>query len=179
MTRKRQRTWNTFNICHIFWNPDDSLIPNMMIDTSPWSSCSRRSPWSPWSPCSSHTFSSTGPSVSPFRDFSFLTPKQGCFHRGLVKIAQIEGAEGGWGRLRMAERRWGELRGAKGAEGSEGELRVAEMPEICLRYAQDINKICPRYAWDMPKICPRYAQYMPQICQGYPPDMAKICPAIL
>ena len=52
-----------------FWNPDDSLIPNMMIDTSPWSSCSRRSPWSPWSPCSSHTFSSTGPSVSPFRDF--------------------------------------------------------------------------------------------------------------
>ena len=36
----------------------------MMIDTSPWSSCSRRSP------CSSHTFSSTGPSVSPFRDFS-------------------------------------------------------------------------------------------------------------
>ena len=54
-----------------FWNPDDSLIPNMMIDTSPWSSCSRRSPWSPWSPCSSHTFSSTGPSVSPFRDFSW------------------------------------------------------------------------------------------------------------
>ena len=47
-----------------FWNPDDSLIPNMMIDTSPWSSCSRRSP------CSSHTFSSTGPSVSSFRDFS-------------------------------------------------------------------------------------------------------------
>ena len=41
-----------------------------MIDTSPWSSCSRRSPWSPWSPCSSHTFSSTGPSVSPFRNFS-------------------------------------------------------------------------------------------------------------
>ena len=31
------------------WNPDDSLIPNMMIDTSPWSSCSRRSPWSPCS----------------------------------------------------------------------------------------------------------------------------------
>ena len=43
----------------------------MMIDTSPWSSCSRRSPWSPWLPCSSHTFSSTGPSVSPFRDFLF------------------------------------------------------------------------------------------------------------
>ena len=41
----------------------------MMIDTSPWSSCSRRSPWLP---CSSQTFSSTGPSVSPFRDFLFL-----------------------------------------------------------------------------------------------------------
>ena len=56
-----------------FWNPDDLLIPNMMIDTSPWSSCSHRSPWSP---CSSLTFSSTGPSVSPFRDFFLflLTP---------------------------------------------------------------------------------------------------------
>ena len=53
-----------------FWNPDDSLIPNMMIDNSPWSSCSRQSPWSPWLPCSSPTFSSTMPSVSPFRDFS-------------------------------------------------------------------------------------------------------------
>ena len=49
-----------------FWNPDDLLIPNMMVDTSPWSSCSR---WLPWLPCSGHTFSSTGPSVSPFRDF--------------------------------------------------------------------------------------------------------------
>ena len=49
-----------------FWNPDDLLIPNMMIDTSPWSSCSRQSPWLP---CSGHTISSTGPSVSPFRDF--------------------------------------------------------------------------------------------------------------
>ena len=47
----------------------NSLIPNMKIDTSPWSSCSRLSPWSPWLPCSSHTYSSTGPSVSPFRDF--------------------------------------------------------------------------------------------------------------
>ena len=37
-----------------------------MIDTSPWSFCSR---WSPWLPCSSHRISSTGPSVSPFRDF--------------------------------------------------------------------------------------------------------------
>ena len=49
-----------------FWNPDDLLIPNMMIDTSPWSCCSR---WSPWLACSGHTISSTGPSVSPFRDF--------------------------------------------------------------------------------------------------------------
>ena len=32
----------------------------MMIFTSPWSSCSRRSPWLP---CSGHTISSTGPSV--------------------------------------------------------------------------------------------------------------------
>ena len=38
----------------------------MMIDTSPWSSCSRRSPWLA---CSGHTISSTGPSVSPFWDF--------------------------------------------------------------------------------------------------------------
>ena len=44
------------------------LIPNMMIDTSPWSSCSRHSPWLP---CSSHTISSTGPSLSPFRDFFY------------------------------------------------------------------------------------------------------------
>ena len=49
-----------------FWNPNDSLIPNMMIDTSPCSSCSSQSPWLP---CSGHTVSSTGPSVSPFRDF--------------------------------------------------------------------------------------------------------------
>ena len=40
----------------------------MMIDTSPWSSCSCQSPWLP---CSGHTVSSTGPSVSPFRDFCF------------------------------------------------------------------------------------------------------------
>ena len=46
-----------------FWNPDDLLIPKMMIDISPWSSCSR---WSPWSACS---ISSTGQSVSLFRDF--------------------------------------------------------------------------------------------------------------
>ena len=66
--RHRKSAWNT-QLMLYFWNPDDSLIPNMMIDTSPWSSCSRRSPWSPWLPCSSPTFSSTGPSVSPFRDF--------------------------------------------------------------------------------------------------------------
>ena len=66
--RHRKSAWNT-QLMLYFWNPDDSLIPNMMIDTSPWSSCSRRSPWSPWLPCSSPTISSTGPSVSPFRDF--------------------------------------------------------------------------------------------------------------
>ena len=68
--RHRKSAWNT-QLMLYFWNPDDSLIPNMMIDTSPWSSCSRQSPWSPWLPCSSPTFSSTGPSVSPFRDFFF------------------------------------------------------------------------------------------------------------
>ena len=52
-----------------FWNPDDSLIPNMIIDTSPWSSCSHRSPWLS---CYSHTISSTGPIVSPFRYFFLL-----------------------------------------------------------------------------------------------------------
>ena len=40
-----------------------------MIDTSPWSSCSR---WSPRSPCFGRKISSTGPSVSPFRDFYIL-----------------------------------------------------------------------------------------------------------
>ena len=47
-----------------FLNPDDLLIPYMMIDTSPWSSCSRCQPGYPV------TISSTGASVSPFRDFS-------------------------------------------------------------------------------------------------------------
>ena len=64
--RHRQSAWKTQHMLY-FWNPDDLLSPNMMIDTSPWSSCSRRSPWLP---CSSHRISSTGPSVSPFRDFS-------------------------------------------------------------------------------------------------------------
>ena len=63
--RHRKSAWNTHLMLY-FWNPDDSLIPNMMIDTSPWSSCSSQSPWLP---CSGHTVNSTGPSVSPFRDF--------------------------------------------------------------------------------------------------------------
>ena len=63
--RHRQSDSKTQHMLY-FWNPDDLLIPNMMIDTSPWSSCSRQSPWLP---CSGHTISSTGPSVSPFRDF--------------------------------------------------------------------------------------------------------------
>ena len=71
--RHRQSAWKTQHMLY-FWNPDDLLIPNMMIDTSTWSSCSRRSPWLP---CSGHTISSTGPSVSPFRDFCnmFTCPK--------------------------------------------------------------------------------------------------------
>ena len=63
--RHRESAWKTQHMLH-FWNPDDLLIPNMMIDTSPWSSCSCLSPWLG---CSGHTFSSTGPSVSLFRDF--------------------------------------------------------------------------------------------------------------
>ena len=63
--RHRKSAWNT-QVMLYFWNPDDSLTPNMMIDTSPWWSCSRRAPWLA---CSSHTISSTGPSVSSFRDF--------------------------------------------------------------------------------------------------------------
>ena len=72
--RHRQSAWKTQHRLY-FWNLDDLFIPNMMIDTSPWSSCSLRSPWLP---CSGHTISSTGPSVSPFRDFSspFLSPPQ-------------------------------------------------------------------------------------------------------
>ena len=42
-----------------------------MIDTLPWSSCSCQSPWLP---CFGHTISSTGPSVSPFRDFFLIKP---------------------------------------------------------------------------------------------------------
>ena len=63
--RHRESAWKTQHMLH-FWNPDDLLIPNMLIDTSPWSSCSSRSPWLP---CSDHTITSTGPSVSPFRDY--------------------------------------------------------------------------------------------------------------
>ena len=58
----------------------------MMIDTSPWSSCSRRSPWLP---CSSHKISSTGQSVSPFRDF--LSQKQFMYRKFLrVEICHPE-----------------------------------------------------------------------------------------
>ena len=42
-----------------------------MKDTSPWSFCSCQSPWLP---CFGHTISSTGPSVSPFRDFFLIKP---------------------------------------------------------------------------------------------------------
>ena len=63
--RQRQSAWKTQHMLYI-WNPDDLLIPNMMIYTSPWSSCSRQSPWLPGS---GHTISSIGPSVSPFWDF--------------------------------------------------------------------------------------------------------------
>ena len=63
-TKTQRRCLKTQHMVH-FWNPDDLLIPNMMIDTSPWSSCSRRSPLLPYS---SHTISSTGPSVT-FQDF--------------------------------------------------------------------------------------------------------------
>ena len=44
--RHRQSAWKTQHMLY-FWNPDDLLISNMMIYTSPWSSCSRQSPWLP------------------------------------------------------------------------------------------------------------------------------------
>ena len=72
-----------------FWNPDDLLSPNMMIDTSPWSSCSR---WSPWLPCSSYKISSTGPSVSPFRDFWYF----GWKISGLMEILLISSEVISW-----------------------------------------------------------------------------------
>ena len=65
----KQSAWNTQHMLY-FWNPNDSLIPYKMIDTSPLSSCSRRSSRSP---CSGHRIISTGPSVSPFQDFSQST----------------------------------------------------------------------------------------------------------
>ena len=74
--RHRESAWKTQHMLH-FWNPDDLLIPNMMIDTSPWSSCSCLSPWLG---CSGHTFSSTGPSVSPFRDFFNSSNRKGYAH---------------------------------------------------------------------------------------------------
>ena len=66
--RQGQSAWNAQHMRYL-WNPDYSLIPNMMIDTSPWSSCSRWSPWSPLSSCSGHRINSIGPSVSPCQDF--------------------------------------------------------------------------------------------------------------
>ena len=65
--RQRQSAYKNQHMFY-FWNP--VLIPNIMIDTSitsPWSSCSRQSPWLPC--CYGHTISSTGPSVSTFWDF--------------------------------------------------------------------------------------------------------------
>ena len=50
------------------------------------------------------------------------------------------------------------------------------MPEICLRYTQDMPEICPRFARDMPKKCPRYAQHMPKKRPRYVRDMPEICP---
>ena len=66
----------------------------MMIDTSPWSSCSRRSPWLPWS---SHKISSTGPSVSPFRDFSAWSGRgRGEDCAGILwSMAIVDGGRGG------------------------------------------------------------------------------------
>ena len=64
--RHRQNAWKTQHMLYI--NPDDLLIPNTRIDTSPWSSCSCQSPWLP---CFGHTISSTGLSVSPFQNFKF------------------------------------------------------------------------------------------------------------
>ena len=45
---------------------DQKILMTPLIDTSPWSYCSRQSSWLP---CSGHTISSTEASVSPFRDF--------------------------------------------------------------------------------------------------------------
>ena len=64
-TKTQTKCLKTWHILY-FWNPDDLFISNMMIDTSPWSSCSRQSPWLP---CFGHTISSIRPSVSPFQDF--------------------------------------------------------------------------------------------------------------
>ena len=61
------------------------------------------------------------------------------------------------------------------------------MPEICLRYAQDMSKKCLwyadattmihlRYAQYMPEICPRYAEHMPMICPWYAHDIPLIYP---
>ena len=46
--------------------------------------------WSPWLPCSSHTFSSTGPSVSPFRDFFGYGRRVVYIIRGLILELTVE-----------------------------------------------------------------------------------------
>ena len=85
--KHRQSVSNTRHLLY-FWNPDDSLIPNMIIDTSPCSSCSR---WSPWLPCYSNTISSAGPSVSPFWDFFPYLCQSWHSYAGFRRFAQILG----------------------------------------------------------------------------------------
>ena len=55
-----------------------------MIDTSPWPSCSSQSPWLL---CSGDTISSTGPSVSPFRDFYLSSLKNPTVCLGCLTVA--------------------------------------------------------------------------------------------
>ena len=61
----------------------------MMIDNSPWPLCSSQSPWLP---CSGHTISSTGPSVSPFRDFWDYSFKKNIFHLFHVILHTLQGS---------------------------------------------------------------------------------------
>ena len=61
--RQRQSAWDTQHMLY-FWNPNDSLISNMMMIPTPSPSCSY------WSPFFGHRINSRGPSVSPFSWFS-------------------------------------------------------------------------------------------------------------
>ena len=74
-TEKVPETPNLAIYLKSWWLTHSKYIINnniyIMIDTSPWSSCSCQSPWLP---CFGHTISSTGPSVSPFRDFFLIKP---------------------------------------------------------------------------------------------------------